>query len=342
MSKMYVARAPIKGGDLVSPYIEDKLALIKPAEDITVSITTISQQLYTKYAEHYRAGEYDNDYFVLLSTIGIGNPDAPTVKVHEIEHIDAIDHDIQNLWADTVLSIEDFGKDETTRKIYLSFHSFCQNLGGSNFDKLKNAFSSILSLTGSIFPSIAPWTSIGSVVVDGVNNILHKFINIKKEVKSATFCFYPFDSGAVGDAPLQTGSFVLFFEETDIENLYLRDDGVVCSTTGEDVNPYIVVNVKNKLILSPDQLKTSAAIEILEKYNSGYGYPLPKEREPALRYFDALLELGNSYKLAQYAERYFKLKRQGDKRTDAENERFNKLSEILKAEYKDWDSEPDI
>lgn len=339
---MYVARAPINGGQLVSPYIKDESAVINPAEDITVSITTVSQQLYTKYAEHYKAGEYDNDYFILLSTIGIGNQDEPTLKVHEIQHIDTIDRDITDLWADTVLAIEDFGKDDSTKRIYLSFHTFCQNLGGSSFDKLKNSFSKIIGLTGSIFPGLAPWTSIGRVVVDGVNNILHKLINIKGETKSVTFSFYPFDSDATGDAPLQTGSFVMFFEETEIDNLRLENNGIVYSTTGKDVNPYIVVNVKNKLVLSPEQLKTSAAVEILDKYNSGYGYPLPKEREPALKYLDALLEFGNSYKLAQYTDRYFQLKRKGAQRTDAENKRFNKLSQILKTEYKDWDSEPNL
>ena len=48
-----VARVPIGQTNLVSPYELDQNrdAVIYPAEDFTVRITTISQQLYTKYKE---------------------------------------------------------------------------------------------------------------------------------------------------------------------------------------------------------------------------------------------------------------------------------------------------
>jgi hypothetical protein len=97
MNNLYqVARVPIGQTNLVSPYVLDqnKDAIIHPAEDFTVRITTISEQLYRKYKNNYKAGQYHNDYFILLSQTGLGNENKPNLRLHYVEQIDSINKDI--------------------------------------------------------------------------------------------------------------------------------------------------------------------------------------------------------------------------------------------------------
>ncbi|MGK7928644.1 MAG: hypothetical protein AB4290_25985 [Spirulina sp.] len=66
-------RVPIsEAGPLLDPYDKDNNALIEPAEDFTISINYIPQQLFTKYQEYYKAHKHKNDYFVIMSQMGIG------------------------------------------------------------------------------------------------------------------------------------------------------------------------------------------------------------------------------------------------------------------------------
>ncbi len=342
MTNHNVARVPISGGGpLISPHEQDDGAIIHPAEDFTVSITTISGQLYTKYKRHYLAGEHNNNYFVLLSKVGLGNIEQPIAKVHFLEHIDRIDANIRDIWAENVETVEDYqagGKE----RLYLSFLSFCQDLGNSPLEDIKNSLQEISRLTGSIFPALATYTTSANVVVEGINNILKKIIEprLRGEIKQVTFNLYPasLDSDpANGDAPLQTGSYVLFFEDTDIDNLRLEKDGTVSSSTNEEISPYIVVNIKRDVTLAPEQIEASLANEVLENFAQSYGYPLPKEA-PRGKYFEALKEVGKSIRLAKDSARYFELKAKKAP-TSAESQRLKNLGDFLKKALPGFESE---
>ena len=156
--------------------------------------------------------------------------------------------------------------------------------------------------------------------------------SLSSELKQVTFNLYPASldrSPASGDAPLQTGSYVLFFEETDIDNLRLEDDGTVSSSTNEEITPYIVVNIKRGVTLAPEQIEASLANEVLENFAQSYGYPLP-EKAPSGKYFEALKEVGHSIRLAKYSARYFELKAKEEPLTPAESKRLDKLRDDLK------------
>lgn len=344
MTNHNVARVPISGGGpLISPHEQDDGAIIHPAEDFTVSITTISGQLYTKYKRHYLAGEHNNNYFVLLSKVGLGNIEQPIAKVHFLEHIDRIDANIRDIWAENVETVEDYQAGGKAERLYLSFVSFCQNLGNSPLEDIRNSLQEISRLTGSIFPALAPYTALGGGVVEGINNILKKIIEprLRGEIKDVTFNLYPasLDSApANGDAPLQTGSYVLFFEDTDIDNLRLEKDGTVSSSTNEEISPYIVVNIKRGVILSPEQIEANLANEVLENFQEDYGYPLP-EKALSGKYFEALKEVGKSIRLAKYSARYFELKAKEEPLTSAESQRLKNLRDFLKDALPGFESE---
>ncbi len=336
-------RSAIQAGVLLDPFQvdPDPKAIIHPAEDFTISINTISKELYSRYAGNYVAGRYNNDYFVLLSRIGIGNPAQPTTKLNFLEHIRDMNQDYTDIWAENVAIVEDYGKDGGIQRIYISFHAFCQDLGDSRFTDMKEAGNRILSMTGSVFPTLMPLTAFGKAIATGVNNIFSKMSTKAGECKKVEFNLYPVLDRAEqipGEAPLQEGSYIIFFEETNIENLSLNSAGVVRSSTNEPINPYIVVNIKKGKRLAPGNLDINAATEVLSRYQANYGYVLPGNqaggRAEPNGMLGALQEFGQSYRLVDSMKRYYQLKAQ-PMRSVAENAKFAELTQTLKTHFED-------
>ena len=137
---------------------------------------------------------------------------------------------------------------------------------------------------------------------------------------------------------MQTGSYILFFEDTVIDNLEMGRDGIIRSSQGEAVNPYIVVNIKKKIILSPEQLDTKAAAEVLVNFQSNYGYPLPASHDNTLQFLDAMQTLGSSYRSIKSIERYYELKAKGVDRTPQETAKLASLGELLSDRIADFNA----
>ncbi len=331
-----LANIPATGAELLDPYQLDTEAVIKAAEDFTVSINTISQSLYSKYKEYYKAGQFGNDHFILLSSVGLGKVDKPTLKLHLAKRIQTIDSDIKDIWADNVEVVEDYASNGEKPKLFLAFHAFCQGLGGTRTDDLETSLTEILSLAGSIIPVLAPFTSIGRVVINGINNIFNKQLNIKVEVKDVEFALFPAEgmiASIPGEAPLQTGLYVFFFETTNFSSLKLKSDGTIDRV---DV-PYIVLTIKRGITLAPEQINTSVAAKVLDDFQINYGFPLPSDRGSNTRFFDALKEFGQSIRLGQQIARYFELKNKGTGKTSQEEKRFIQLREILEEAIPEFD-----
>ena len=339
-----VARVPISENSLVSPYKLFDDQAIHAAEDFTVRITTISQQLYTKYKQDYKAGQFNNDYFVLLSQTGLGNESKPNLRLNYVEHIGSIEQDILNLWAENIRAVEDYrdqkqGEGGKAGRLYLSFHSYCQGIGSSSLDDIKNVGAEIIHLTGLFAPILAPYTAAASVALKGIGSIIDKFMRrrFQSERKSAGINLYPFlDDGFLpsGDAYLHTGSYIMFFEPTDITGLSLDESGIVISSNSQPVNPYIVVNITKGITLAPDQLDIGVTQEILEKYQSNYGYPLPESQQNN-GYVDGLKQLGESYRWVKKIERYYQLKKKGADRKPAEISKMDELAKEIKEQFPD-------
>lgn len=342
-----VARVPIEAGDLtklpkegaalMDAYELDENAVIKPAEKFTVTINTVSRSLFEKYRSHYRAGEFGNDYFALLSSVGLGNPKAPTLKLHLLENIKKIDNDWTTIWGETIETIEDYSTEEGEQRLFLAFHTLCQSIGSATQQQgVFDSLSEILTTTGSIFPALTPFTTIGRVAVSGLNNILNKQLNNSGETKEITFAWYPaaIHQGVIpGEAPLQTGAYIFFFEPTDFAVLKLKRDGTINNAP----NPYIVVNVKRGITLAPKQLDTAAGAQVLSAFQANHGYPLTADKSSTIGSLSALSEFGRSYRLGQQMIRYFNLK-QKEKRTDEEESRLTQLAQTLSAAVPGFDS----
>lgn len=332
-----LAKIPATGAELLDPYKLDKEAVIRSAENFTVSINTISESLFKKYKTDYKAGEFGNDHFILLSSIGLGKVEKPTMKLHLAKPIQTINSDIRDIWADNVEVVEDYASDGEKPRLFLAFHAFCQGLGGTRTDDLKTSLTEVMRLAGSMIPVLAPFTSIGRVVVNGINNIFNKQLNIKAEVKDVEFALFPAEdivAAIPGEAPLQTGLYVFFFESVNFASLKLKSDGTI---DGVDI-PYIVLTIKRGVSLSSNQINTNVAAKVLDNFQINYGFPLPSDRASNTRFFDALEEFGQSVRLGQQIARYFELKNKGTERTPQEEKRFAQLREILTAAVPEFNS----
>jgi hypothetical protein len=133
MSIRTVGRVPImQAGPLLDPYDKDLAAIIEPAEDFTISINYISSQLFHRYKSLYKAGEFDNDYFALLSQSGIGDTEKPVLKVQYLCANGEMQDDKETIWGENIAVVEDFLKNmnrrQASERIYLSFCSLCRLL----------------------------------------------------------------------------------------------------------------------------------------------------------------------------------------------------------------------
>lgn len=333
-----IGRVPItEPGPLLDPFLKDDNALIAAAEDFTVSINTISHQLYSKYREEYKAGQWGNDYFAVMSQIGLGDIEKPIIKAHYLNHINNMNrltHDLLTTWAENVAIIEDFQKDKKTERLYLSFSSFCQGLGDSKLDQVTGALQEVVREVGGTFPILVPFTALGTAALEGVNNILKTILDaeFRPQVKTVEFAFYPGDQNRlpnIGEAPLQTGAFAFFFEEVELESLQMERNGTITSTRNEPVSPYIVVNIKKGITLAPGQIEKHLATEVLETYNKSYGNQLNVGNISG-SYFSALEELGKTIRLSTATQRYFELRGKGDQLTESETQRLQFLYTYLK------------
>jgi hypothetical protein len=349
--KFAVARAPFMPGSnqipkegvaLQNPYNQDDSSIIREADDFTVSVTTISASLFFEYQDFYKANvpQYRNDYFVLTSNSGLG-ASRSTEKVHEIKLHTEMKDDIEYLENENIIVVEDYSANKHKEMLSIEFHAFCQGLGDTSGTEFQTAILKVSTFVGTKLLGLVPFVETAKIVAEGVNNLFSKRSNHEDEVKTARLNLYPAtekEAPAFGDAPLQTGAYVIFFESMDITGLRLDNQGVVLSESGAKINPYVVVNIKNGVILLPDQQNTSAALEVLERFNAGPGEFAAKGEKPPEQYFAALNELGKSYRLVKQSQRYFELKQKGNSRTPEENAKFDTITKTLKAEFPDWDS----
>ncbi len=348
MIKSTLGRVPInQPGLLCDPYLidKDKNALIVPSENFTISIRTISKQLYTEYKDHYLAGKFGNDYFALVSEMGLGDSETPSLKAHYLTHIDNMTNDIvQNIWAENVAIVEDFQKNkkslDQTDRLYLSFSSFCQGLGDSTEDQVTKALTEVATQVGGAFPTLVPYTALGEAALQGINNIIKKVAQakFKPEIKTASIALYSYEPKTlpiIGEAPLQTGSYAFFFEEVDLDYLRMEENAIITSTREQPVSPYIVVNIKKGITLAADQIEKNLAAEVLAAYNKTSSYPVTSSTT-SVSYFDVLGELGNTIRLATSVQRYFELNQTVVPLSPAETARLSDLSTYLKANLPDF------
>ncbi len=303
---------------LGSPYEASPKDLILPGEDFTVRITTISKSILDDYGEYMqRGGRWHNDHFVLMSHFGIGSNqgEMPSTAINYVEACDRIDNNILSFWGENIRWIEDYrdvGSNGNAGRVYIGTSAFCQNLGSSPLQSIRRTFTEVTSLVGRFAPALAPYASAATTVLRGVVNLADKLRRHPGEVKTSQLSLYPATQGSLppGDAYLQRGSYVFFFEDVDTSELFLTPSGEVVARQGFHgrIPPYVVINIVPDLVDAPasEMLDRSVALDLLEKYDSRFGLPRHGEQEDAgsgSSLKEGLQTIGKAYRLQSKLQR---------------------------------------
>lgn len=306
---------------LQSPYQPSEQHLIQASQDFTVRFTTISRSILDRYGEEMQVRKHNNYHFCILSHFGIGSngDNKPSTAINHIMHVDDFKNDILSFWGENIHFIKDYrvsGGDENTGRIYIGLSAFCQDLGGSSADSLRSAFVEATTLIGRFAPWLAPYTSVGSRVITGVANIVHKAAEKRAECKEASLTLYPGTTGAplpAGDAYLQLGSYIFFFEQIAddlLAALSLTASGQVIAggNATVDVPPYVVINLVDGIADAPlDVFTNSAAADILEKYQARYDPGARSSNASMNLLAEGLGKIGESYYHTSRIKRYAEL-----------------------------------
>ena len=346
-----IAWAPIGSSDetvqLSSPYIRHDSHLIKPGEDFTVRLTTISRSVLDQYRDLMYAGRYGNHFFCLLSQFGIGSNggEKPSTSINYVARQDSLSHDILSLWGENIRFIKDYrdqGSDGSAGRVFIGTSAFCQGIGSSSLDNIREAYNQVTSVVGRFAPWLAPYTTVGSLAVDGVSTILKKLRDNKSECVESNLSLYP---GSIdrplpfGDAYLQRGTYIFFYEDlstSEVSELFLARTGqiVARSNSSTRIPPYVVINIVEGIIDAPSEIiSRAAAVDILEKYQKQYSLDPNNGTSSMNVLLEGLQKIGDSYYYISQINRFRELTSKGDHRSERETARMNEIKAEIEARF---------
>ena len=329
MPVLQIARASSSGSGvrpLISPYVSEANDLIQPGEDFTVLLTHISRSLLQNYRGVMKAGEHGNHHFVVISQFGIGSNGGqmPSKTINHIQPVDSIKADIHSFWGEKIHWVEDYrdtGRDGQAGRVFIAVSAFCQNLGNDSAESsIRRVAARVVGAVGRFVPGVSSAFAVAGPAMVGLASIAKKMLEIQKEVKTSTITLYPGSRGELlpGDAYLQRGSYVLFFEETEIDDYQLLPSGQVEPIAGRgaaDPPAYVVVNIVNELIdaSSSAMVDKSVALDILEAHYQRYGLAGVMDQAPGGGgLVDGLEKLGGAYRLKAHLVRFEELSARKD------------------------------
>lgn len=343
-----IARANIGTGTqpLLSPYVPSDSALIRPSEDFTVRITTISKSVLDEYRDKMKAGQFGNNYFCLLSHFGIGSNGGntmPSRSINLVELIDNVNDNILDLWGRNIRWIRDYkdkGADGESGSIYIGTSAFCQGIGPSPLQQIYDAFTQVSSVVGRFDPALVPYTTAANLALKGIIQIVNKLTDNPDEVVNARITLFPSTLGhplPPGDAYLQRGSYVFFFENTSLENLHITDTGEVVASQGTNaiIPPYVVINIVDGIDAAPssEALNRAVANDILNKYDKRFSLPTDLNSSSTFSSFaEGLQKIGDSYYFLSQIKRFEELRKKTNK-TDTEIDRMNTIKSEIESMF---------
>lgn len=322
MESFQIAR--VNTGDdsqtLLSPYQMNEADIIKAGETFTLRLTTISKSVVDHYGEKMFRGRYGNEYFVVMSHFGIGsnNQQGPSSTINFIESQKNIRGDVLSFWGENIRWIEDYrdsGQDGNAGRIFLRISAMFQTLGNSPLEEVRQGLINASDMVGRFSPALVPYSSVARLAIEGVSKIVGKLKAHPEQIVESTITLYPCSESqklARGDAYLQRGSYIFFFEETPIKGLSLTESGRVIAdeTFKGNIPPYAVVNIVDGLYDSPSSalLDKAVALDILEKYDKNFGVLSGGASESSGSAFnEGLTKIGESYRMLAKIRRFNEL-----------------------------------
>ena len=215
-------------GNLKSPYqIHPDLELIKPSQACTVSIK--STVVFEDLDQGFRK---END-LLILTRHSLGNKQ-PIRQIHFWEQEITQGTPIHDLLSNVAFATHDF----TEESLWLQFEITEVDTGQQELDGIVGDLKSLVDVLGGAFPILATYASYAKVAIDGIGNLIKKLERDERVLKYPVRFYRTEPNGRVrpGEAPLQTGDYVLFTKPTRGLAYCMTPEGFVKPQTGTNAS----------------------------------------------------------------------------------------------------------
>jgi hypothetical protein len=293
-------------------------------------------------------GKFGNHFFSVMSHFGIGSggENKASNSINHVVKESQVRSDILSFWGENIRFIKDYrdlGTNGNAGKVYIGTSCFCQGLGKSSLDSIHDAHQQISSTIGRFAPWLTPYTTVGSAAIDGVIMILKKLIDNRSECLESNLSLFPGSLAAPlprGDAYLQRGSYIFFFDDlvplNDVTNFFLTQEGTVVKRANDPdpIPPYVVINIVDGIQDAPSEVFSKAvAVDILEKYQARYGLNPSNAGSSMPLLLEGLQKIGDSYYYMTRIDRYKELVAKGNRRSEQETARMNDIKAEIEGRF---------
>lgn len=306
---------------LVSPttILDSGKYLIKKAQSFTVSFVSC---VVSKNFERRRGD--DNDILILTRTQVGTRPKLERVHFWEKDIPDKVT--IDDIWAETVLLVEDYNGDDV---IVIEWTVIEVDTDDGARERTKNSLLALVGSFGSAFPALIPYGAASRAVINLVEKIISR-VKRNEFIIESRFSLRSGEgrggslvgpSSRVGRKFLQAGTYVMFEKEVYGQKYKLNpDDARVRDKDGRDPDEsYVVFEVVPTKEISNTELVgekiATLMTQIRDKESTSSG-------DFAINFLQDTLD---AYTTQKKLQRYLGLS-QMDRRTEAEDERFQQLS----------------
>ncbi len=276
------------GRELISPY--KKPDHFRPiAKASAVSVRLLSACVGRDYDGF---GRRDNDVAISSATRADNEPAVRRVHFYEAEIPQRTALDVFD--ADIVFVEEDF--DQHRLRVRVDVDEIDRSLGER--EEIREAFTSLMTMTGAIFPVALPYAFAAKTVTKLVDK-LAKHWEENDHVLSLDIDLWVGNPG-VGRAALQEGYYVaLSGSHEDISKFRLRDDGRLDTAAAPDVS-YCVVEVTSSFLGDAKSAIGQKQAKLLSQLKEG---DENKKEKGTLEFLKETMEGYSSFrKLERYTE----------------------------------------
>jgi hypothetical protein len=274
--------------DLVSPYqLYPASRPIKASQPFTVSLVSV---VVAEDLDGFLRGK--NDVLVLTkSAIG----EKPLVqRIHFYEEEVPKGRPIRNMFADSVFVTDDYSGSD---RLWLELNVLEVDTDTGERNAAVNAFRSLSSTAGAVFPAIVPYTfAAGAAVtlIEKLVSVLEKDENVVK----VRFALHPGEP-RIGKAPLQGGTYVVFAVPQDSSKFKLQPNGLLTPSNKPSEVSYVVFDIAPQKTISGSFVMNQKVATLLTQLQSGNS----NSAKSTIEFLnETLTEYSNFKKLQRYLE----------------------------------------
>ena len=270
---------------LISPYTV-KGKRIGAAESFSVRLASV---VVAEDLDGFLGGK--NDVFVMTRSALGKRPRVERVHFYgeEIE----TGKPIRNLFANLVFVEEDYNPLE---RLWIELNVIEIDSDSGERKAAINAFQSMASTAGAVFPAIVPYSFAASAAIGLVERLVSA-LEKDDEVVKLPISLHG-SAAMIGEMPLQVGTYIAFARPVNPAGLKLSQSGLLQGSAAKGLS-YVVFNVAGEKQISHTEITSQRIATLLTQLRDGN----PQVAKSAIEFLgDTLTAYGNFGKLNRYLE----------------------------------------